>query len=311
MIEETRKFEDPDTLLEAILRQVIVFNDENVAAHLVATGKLEGFAPGQELMAQEGTDRDAYFILSGKAEIRVNGMLLDYGRGPGDVVGEFAAINTALHRTATIVASEPLVALKVSHADFTAAGNKGKRFWRDLAISLTSKIEQRNRFVGAANAKPSIFMIAAEDQLGAAEALRDALQDAYDVVLWGEEELFPPANYELQRLSGGVARADFGLVLAHPDDLRRARDREDAGHRDTILFELGYLMSVLGPQRTLLLIPEGSRHKLPDEFKGMRPWTYPAIGGKRTAEVALSDVMRRLENFITEKNIRSRLERGE
>ena len=139
------RFQDREERIDAMRRQKIVGGNLAVAAALVDAGELVEFAPGVEIIVQEGQDRDAYFLLHGEVEIRVNGMLMDDRRRAGEVVGEFAAINSALPRTATVVAADEVVAIKVDHSALRAAGQMEPDVWRLLAIDLTWKVQQRNK----------------------------------------------------------------------------------------------------------------------------------------------------------------------
>lgn len=306
---EIERYSDRDEQIAAMRRQAIVGGNKQVAEALVDAGTRVAFAPGEELMAQHGTERDAYFLLSGSVELHVNGMRMPYGRKAGQVVGEFAAINPELHRTATVIAAEPVVALKCSPAALRAAGKMEPEVWEYLAVDLTRKIEQRNGLIARANAKPALFMVATDDQFDVAEELRLSLAVDYDVMLWSDADLHPPGSFEIERLALAAAGADFAIMLAHPDDLRRPRDREASEPCDSIRFELGYLLSVLGRHRTILLIPQGSGLALPEEFKGMRPLTYPALDASKPAEVQLGPLVRQLRNLIIERKTRSRIER--
>lgn len=303
------RFQDREERIDAMRRQKIVGGNLAVAAALVDAGELVEFAPGVEIIVQEGQDRDAYFLLHGEVEIRVNGMLMDDRRRAGEVVGEFAAINSALPRTATVVAADEVVAIKVDHSALRAAGQMEPDVWRLLAIDLTWKVQQRNKYVNRANNRPNIFMIATAEQYDEAEEIELALGPGFDTELWRESDLAPPGSYALERLNASAMMADIAIVLAHPDDLKRGLGSDGTAQRESVLFELGYLISILGRHRTLLLIPEGSTSKLPEEFKGMRPWTYPEIGGKIPKNVALAPVVKRLIAYIDEKKVRSRLER--
>lgn len=305
---ELERLADREEQINAMRRQAIVGGHRAVAAALVDAGTLVTFPPGGELMAQFGTDRDAYFLLSGAVELRVYGKLLPYGRKAGQVVGEFAAINFEVHRTATVVATEPVVALKCSPVALRAAGKIEPELWELLAIDLTRKIEQRNSLVSRSNERPVIFMVATEEQFGVAEELRLSLARDYEVMLWSDEDIHPPGSFELERLALAAAGADFAIMLAHPDDLRRPRDCADLKACESIRFELGYLLSVVGRHRTVLLIPQGSGQGLPEEYKGMRPLTYPTLVASKPADVQLGPVVRQLRNLIVEKKVRSRIE---
>ncbi|MEP9358081.1 TIR domain-containing protein [Sphingomonas sp. KR3-1] len=308
-MEAIERFRDRAARIDAVRKQRILGNSKAVATALVDAGELVSFPAGAEIIVQGANDSDAYFLLSGKIDLWINGMDISYGRGAGEVVGEFAAINSALPRTSTVIAATEVVALKCSSSALRDAAKGEPEIWELLAIELTTKIEQRNRFINAANDKPSIFMIAAEDRIPVAEEIRLALSvDFPDTQLWSDEDLAPPGSYELDRLRQKAAMADFAIVLAHPADLWRS-SAQDGGPGVSILFELGFLMSALGRHRTVLLICEGERADLPEEFKGLKPLTYPATRADVTGKSLYGPVVRQLRNYIIEKKVRSRLQR--
>ncbi|HET6523175.1 TIR domain-containing protein [Sphingopyxis sp.] len=303
------RFRDREERIDAMRQQTIVGGHALVAAALVDAGKLVDFEAGVELIVQEGQDREAYFLLAGEVEIRVNGMLLNDRRKAGQVVGEFAAINNAMPRTATVIAATEVVAIQVDHSALREAGKLEPDVWRFLAIDLTRKVHQRNQYVSRANERPRIFMVATADQYDEAEEIEMALGPSYETELWKESDLAPPGTYAVERLNAAAMLADIAIVLAHPDDLRRTVQADGGPSRESVLFELGYLMSILGRHRTLLLIPEGTRSELPEEFKGMKPWAYPILDGSLPANIALAPIVARLKKYIDEKKTRSRLER--
>lgn len=70
------------------------------------------------------------------------------------------------------------------------------------------------------------------------------------------------------------------VAIAHTDDIVQSRRQESAAPRDNVIFELGFFMSRLGRDRTLLLVPQMDANlKLPSDFKGMTPIMYPPLTG--------------------------------
>lgn len=307
MSELRERFENEETLVAALKKQRIINGDEAVARALAAAGKLAVFAPGEEIVAQGAHGDEAFFLLMGKVDLRVHGELLPYGRGAGEVIGEFAAINPELVRTATVSAASDVVALRCSSAALRAAGKAESEVWRLLAVDLTRKIEQRNQLISGCNERPVIFLIASEAHRAVADEIDLALAKDCEVYVWSDDKLFPPGSYQLEILHALTAKADFGVVLAHPDDLVRPGERGKAEASDTILFELGYLMSILGRHRTYVLVPQASALTLPTEFKGVKPITYRMPCAEFPVDVAVADVVRQLRELVTTRKVRSRL----
>lgn len=304
------RFEKESVLVAAMRKQRIINGDESVARALAAAGTLVAFAPGEEIVAQGTHGDDAFFLLMGKVELRVHGELLPYGRAAGEVIGEFTAINPELVRTATVSAGSEVVALRCSSAALEAAGKAEPEVWRLLAVELTKKIEQRNQLISGCNERLVIFLIASEEHQRIAEEIHLAMARDCDVHVWSDDKIFPPGSYQLEILHELTAGADFGVVLAHPDDLLRRNERGATEASDSILFELGYLMSILGRHRTFLLVPQASKVALPTEFKGIRPMTYRPPDDGHPLDVAVNDVVGQLRDLVNSRKVRSRLGPG-
>ncbi len=275
------RFKDKTVLTEALLGQVIVQGDREVAAALAGAGQVVEFALGEVLIHEDATDRDMYFILFGKVGVSVKGKYL-YPREKNIAVGEMSAVNPLITRSATITAIEPTVALKVSPETLDQIATVQPRVYRLIAAELASRLLQRNSLIRARNDRPRVFFISSKESLPIAKAIRHGLKctDA-DSLLWSDDDMFPPGSYPLEVLENEVDRADFGVAIAHPDDIVRSRRNQSAAPRDNVIFELGFFMSRLGRQRTFLLVPQMVGDlKLPSDFKGMTPITYPELTGK-------------------------------
>ena len=303
------RFADRDDLIEALRGQKIVANDISVAAALADSGKLVSFAPGEEIVRQGASDNDCYFVLAGSVDMKINGEILPYGRGANDVVGEFSAINPQMTRSATLIAREEMAALQCSAKQLKEALRDKAEVWRLLAIELTKKVEQRNQLIAATNERPRIFMIAAENRIAIAEQLKLALSKDFDIDLWSDEDLVPPGDYQLEVLHKTAKNADFGIVLAHPQDLA-GRGRVSDEEWETVLFELGFLMSELTHLRTLVMIPDGGKGAPPQLFKGVQPMTYQLPDGDMPPRVALAKAVEAIRGLIGSRKLRSRLKQS-
>ena len=87
-----------------LLRSVAVFTplDDDVLEALAEESRRVTFAPGTRFITEGQMDDDAYLIVSGEADVSVRGRPVGR-RGPGDVIGEVAAV-TARPRTASVTA---------------------------------------------------------------------------------------------------------------------------------------------------------------------------------------------------------------
>lgn len=302
------RFANQDDLIDALCGQKILGNDRKVATALAQAGEVVSFAPGEELIRQGASDTDCYFLLAGSVEMKVNGDKLPYGRGAGEVVGEFSAINPKLPRSSTLTAAEEVAALKCTSSALKFAVRNEAEVWRLLAVELTHKVEQRNQLIALTNERPRIFMIAAENRIAIAQELKLALSRDFDVDLWSDEDLVPPGGYELEALHRNAKSADFGIVLAHPEDLSGARGEISDEQWETVRFELGYLMSELSRHRTLVMVPDGGSGTVPQLFKGVQPMTYQLPADGMPMQVALTKAVDAIREFVADRKVRSRLQ---
>lgn len=295
------RFKDHGFLTEALLTQAIIRGDEEVAQAFASAGEVMEFPAGTAFINEGNTDRDMYFLLVGKVMLSVKSMLL-YPREKGQTVGEMSAVNPLMTRSATVTATEPTIALKVTPQTLDAVAKDYPRVYQLLARELSNRLAQRNSLIRPPNQRPKVFFISSKEGLEVAKAIRHGLRytDA-DSTLWSDDDIFPAGAYPLEVLETQVDMADFGVAIAHPDDIVYSRHKKKAAPRDNVLFELGFFMSRLRRERTFLLVPRGGPElKMPSDFKGMTPVGYTPLTGARD-EVAgnvLSDTVYELEQRI-------------
>ena len=301
------RFQDKPVLIEALLAQVVVQGDRDVATALAESGEIVEFAAGEVLIEENATDRNMYFLLFGKVGVSVKGKYL-YAREKNVAVGEMSAVNPLITRSATITAMEPTVTLKVTPETLEHIAAVQPRVYRLIAAELASRLLQRNSLIRPPNARPRVFFISSQESLAVAKAIRHGLKyTEADSLIWSDEDMFPPGSYPLEVLESEVDQADFGVAIAHPDDIVRSRRTQSAAPRDNVIFELGFFMSRLSRKRTFLLVPKMEADlKLPSDFKGMTPIMYPPLTGK-VGEVpgqVLADAIYELEQKIVQLGCR-------
>lgn len=304
MISMKDRFNDPEILIREIAAQRIIGGSREVAAVLCEheESELLNFAPGAHLIHEQDSDTDCYFILAGKVDLVVGGDSLGYSRGPGEVVGEFAAINPKLKRTASVVAMDDVVALRCSPKTFLSV--KDPEFWRRLATELTHKVEQRNALLAKINEKPKIFIIATESLSKEGDEMRRELASEFDVDVWKPEDMTEPGLSELEALRIQACSADFAIVLADPDDL--LEDSVDASVSHSVRFELGFVMAELSPNRTVVIVPCQSKDETPKLLKGLQPMTYCIENEGMPIGVVLGEVLRRIREMVASRSVRTR-----
>lgn len=302
------RFENRDTLISALMAQRIIQGNRELATLIAEAGALIECPAGKNLIEQGNTERDVYFLLTGKLRIIVNGARLHL-REPGETVGEMSALNHTITRTATLCAEDTCVALKVDDAAFVTAIDKHPGAWRLICFEFARRIEQRNAYVNRVNPRPRVFIVCSVESLEVADEIQLGLQYADCVVIrWSDDEIFPAGSYPIEALEEQVRLADFCVAIASADDIVRARHRQAPAPRDNVIFELGFFMSSIGRERTLLLIPRGKSIKVPSDFKGITPICYDDNTDDQPLSSALGPAVTQIKKTIDKLKVRSSLQ---
>jgi CRP/FNR family transcriptional regulator, cyclic AMP receptor protein len=263
------------TLLVDTLTGAKLFAGNRAAAEAAAaSGKLTEFDAGSSLIEQGDFTNDVFFILVGSCSVVVNGRQVGR-RGPGDQVGEMAAIQPTQARSASVIAVERTVALQITEEDFSALAEKFPQTYKLVAQELARRLLARNSLIGSYREKIKVFIISSAEALPVARIVEDAFQhDDFEVHLWSAG-CFKVANYTLEDLEREVDNSDFAIAIAHADDVLSSRGTDNwPAPRDNVIFELGLFMGRLGRSRAILMEPRGAGVKLPSDLAGITTITY-------------------------------------
>lgn len=117
--------------------------DSEVLELLMLAGELEGFMQGHEIITQNSSDNDVFFILSGEVDILTDGQKVA-SRAASVQVGEMAAMKPGEVRTATVrVRSQTAAMWRVSGTKFQDI-LEAKPSYRDrLSSDLVQRFRQR------------------------------------------------------------------------------------------------------------------------------------------------------------------------
>jgi CRP/FNR family cyclic AMP-dependent transcriptional regulator len=264
-------------LVEEIQRQKLVAGIPGLAEAFADAGELVQVPKGEVLIEQDGGDDDVYLIIAGAFDVLVNKKMVAK-RFPGDHVGEMAAISPIQRRSATLIADEDSIVLKVPEASFSALGNQFPETWRRVARELARRLEQRNSLIRRPHDDIRVFVMSSVEALPVAREVSNAFQyDPFLTVVWNEG-VFKVSNYTLQSLEDELEQADFAVAVAHADDQTMVHDEQWPTPRDNVVFELGFFMGRLGRQRAILMEPRGTKVKLPSDLAGVTtiPYQYKA-----------------------------------
>jgi predicted nucleotide-binding protein len=285
-------------LLETLKDQKTVAGNGDLAEQIAATGELLEIQAGAAIITQGNDDNDVFLIVAGSFDIIVNGRVVAK-RLPNDHVGEMAAIQHTQRRSATVVAREDSVVVKLSEPQVAKLGEQYPQIWRHFAKELARRLEQRNALVTAVSDKTRVFIISSAEALEIARTIQNAFEhDPFSVVVW-TDGVFRASYYAIESLERALDQSDVAIAVAEPDDVTESRGARHASPRDNVIFELGFFMGRLGRHRTLLVEPRGEEIKLPSDLAGINAITYKYDGENLTRALAtacnkLRDIIRDL-----------------
>lgn len=222
-------------LVEVLCRQKLVAGNQDMANMLADMVELQDINPNGVIIEQEADDTDVFLILGGTFSVIVNGREVGI-RGPGDHVGEMAAIEPIQRRAATIKAKEAAVVAKLTEPQLTQLGDAYPVLWRRIGQVLAARLRQRNALIGAYRDKIKVFIISSAEALPIARTIQDAFEhDPVTTTLW-TDGVFKVASYTLQSLEDQLDQSDFAIAIAHPDDMTTSRGTEWPAPRDNVVF---------------------------------------------------------------------------
>jgi CRP/FNR family transcriptional regulator, cyclic AMP receptor protein len=176
-------------LIVALRRQEFACGNTDIAEALAERGLLVEFQPNENVAVQGGTDNDVYFLIAGVVGIIVNGAQIAT-RKAGQYVGEMAAIEPSLPRSATLLALEKVLALKITSAKFMDLGEKFPQAWLPLARELARRLHQRNTTIWVPNEAPKLFIISSSEAKAIAHGVRAGLEHDVSSIVWDNGVFF-------------------------------------------------------------------------------------------------------------------------
>ena len=259
-------------LVDALKRQEFVSGNAKLAEALIKRGELTEYKKGDKLITEGGEDNDIYLLLAGSVAVVVKGNEVAT-RKAGQHVGEMAAIESAQKRSATVVAHDTLVALKLKSVDFNTVGEEYPQIWLPIARELSRRLLQRNDLIPPPNEYAKLFIISSTEALEIAHEIQSQLQHDVFSAVW-DQGVFFAGGYPLEALEKAVSESDFAVAIAQPDDIVESRGTKQPTLRDNVLFELGIFMGRLTRHRAILVHPRVKDLKLPSDVHGLTLVSY-------------------------------------
>ena len=294
--------EGRDRLISALRKQIIIHDNETLAMELADQVELLQFEPEEELIVQDNADNEIYFILAGRLAVVVNGREIAI-RQSRQHVGEMALIDPSARRSASVVAIEKTVVVKIAEVSFRLLANKYPRVWELIAMELGERLRQRNQFVASTNPRPVVFVGSSRESLDIAQAIRVDLNYADVVVRLWTDGVFGASQFPIIALEKQIQEADFGILVLGPDDEVLSRNEKSAAPRDNVIFELGLFMGALSHERTFMILPRGCDIKIPTDLLGLTPMDYEP-GDLEDIASSLGPACEQLRRTISEVGVK-------
>jgi len=278
-------------LLETLKEQKLIAGNAELADQVASIGELVDVKAGSTIIEQGNDDNDVYLIVVNNRTVA--------RRFCNDHVGEMVAIQPTQRRSATVVARESAVVVKLSEPQFADLTTKYPQIVLYIAKELARRLEQRNALVTAVSENIRIFIISSAEALEIARTIQNAFDhDPFNVTVW-TDGVFRASHYSIESLERALDQSDVAIAVAQPDDITESRGQRLATPRDNVIFELGFFMGRLGRHRALLVEPRGEEIKLPTDIAGINTITYRYDAADLTRSLAtacnrLRDIIREL-----------------
>jgi CRP/FNR family transcriptional regulator, cyclic AMP receptor protein len=276
MSELIKRFEGDDNrdrLLDAILGQKLVHNERDLADALASRGTLQELAAGEILITQGNWDTDLYLILVGEFDVIINGHRQAV-RSAGVHVGELSGADPARARTATLVARQESLVLKVPEkvVNEVAANNIG--FWKRAMNVVAQRLDERNAKIGKTNDIPRVLLISSSEAKAVVERVVLNLDSAEVAVQTWDKGTFGLSDYPISSLMDAIGACDFTIAVVRADDSLVMRDKESKVARDNVHLEYGISLGLLGRPRSILLVCADEKLHLPSDLAGLTTLRY-------------------------------------
>ena len=131
--------------------------------------------------------------------------------------------------------------------------------------------------------KPRTFIGSSSERLDVARDLATLLGRGSHVIPW--DKPVGTGRYTLESILETANGCDFGVFVFGPDDVLHSRSKTYWATRDNVVFELGLFMGRFGRERSLLLVPAVTNHKMLTDLLGLTYETYLPSGAGRKASL--------------------------
>jgi CRP/FNR family cyclic AMP-dependent transcriptional regulator len=266
-------------LLEAIKSQTLISGDAELARKTMNCGVLEEYQPDDVLMQQGEPENDIFLLVTGAVSVRVNRRALAV-RSAGTHVGEMALVDPLAIRSATVVAIEHTVALRVPEHRFTKIAALYPDLWRRIAVEIAKRLRERSKFLPEPHNEPVLFIGSSTEGQAITNEIYKRLAKKPVVPKPWTDGVFQASSTSIESLVTAAKEADFAALVLTADDMIMSRGKKRPSPRDNVIFELGLFMGALGRERVFILKPKGVDVRIPSDLLGVVWLEYRKAGPK-------------------------------
>lgn len=151
--------------------------------------------------------------------------------------------------------------------------------------------------------QPTLFIGSSKESKWIADEISKILSKEIEVRVWNKGT-FHLGDYPLESLRREILRSDYALLIVHPDDKIRVREKQGYTTRDNVLFELGLFAGVLGRHRGFCLAVNDERGKdsknvnIPSDITGLMRLNITLTKNKQEFRKSLKNECESILNAI-------------
>lgn len=147
--------------------------------------------------------------------------------------------------------------------------------WDKGTVSCQGKnVEQVNAILSAANEMPiqnrKVFVVYGHDTN--ARTQLEAMLRRWDLEPLILDQLISSGQTVIEKLEEYTQQANFGIVLATPDDIGYPKDDESKKQfrvRQNVVLEVGMLLSRIGREKVAILLSQAEHMEKPSDIAGL------------------------------------------
>ena len=171
-----------------------------------------------------------------------------------------------------IISDEPMKTgygdtLRISNGCILNIYNSGKLSYQG---KNTEPIRALIEGTSSASKNRKVFVVYGHDEV--ARTQLEAMLRRWDLEPLILDQLESSGNTIIEKLEEYMPQADFGIVLATPDDVGFPKNKEDARRfrvRQNVVLEMGMLLSQLGRSKVAILLKNIENMEKPSDINGL------------------------------------------